>query len=81
MDEKIPMKSSADESYEKIPMIYNPMNQTTHIGKHPKDHNPLKFLWESFESKKPLEDKPCPSLLFEEKKTFLLRPPLVCTIL
>ena len=39
-----PMKSSANESYGKIPMVYNPMNQTTKIGKIPKDWNPPKFL-------------------------------------
>ena len=32
-----PMKSGANESYGKIPMVYNPMNQTTKIGKFPKD--------------------------------------------
>ena len=32
------------ESYEKIPMVYNPTNQTTKIGKIPKDQNPPKFL-------------------------------------
>ena len=49
-----PMKSSANESYGKIPMVYNPTNQTTKIGKIPNDKNPPKFLRESFESKKPL---------------------------
>ena len=49
-----PMKSSANESYGKIPMVYNPTNKTTKIGKIPKDQNPPKFLQESFESKKPL---------------------------
>ena len=54
VDGMFPMKSSANESYGKIPMVYNPTNQTTKIGKIPKDKNPPKFLWESFESKKPL---------------------------
>ena len=49
-----PMKSSANESYGKISMVYKPMNQTTKIAKNPKDQNPPKFLCESFESKKPL---------------------------
>ena len=39
-----PMKSSANESYGKSPMVYNPTNQTTKIGKIPKDYNPPKFL-------------------------------------
>ena len=39
-----PMKYSANESYGKIPMVYNPTNQTTKIGKIPKDWNPPKFL-------------------------------------
>ena len=39
-----PMKSSANESYEKNPMVYNPTNQTTKAGKIPKDQNPPKFL-------------------------------------
>ena len=39
-----PMKSSANESYGKIPMVYNPTNQTTKIGKIPNDQNPPKFL-------------------------------------
>ena len=47
-----PIKSSANESYGKIPMVYNPSNQTTKIGKIPKED--LEFLWESIESKKPL---------------------------
>ena len=34
---KFPMKSSANESYGKIPMVYNPTNQTTKIGKIRKD--------------------------------------------
>ena len=38
------MKYSANESYGKIPMVYTPMNQTTKIGKIPKDSNPPKFL-------------------------------------
>ena len=59
MDWKFPMKSSANESYEKVPMVYNPMNQTPHIGKNPKELNPSKFLWESFESKKPLFPLKC----------------------
>ena len=54
MDGMFPMKSSANESYGKIPMVYNPTNQTTKIGKIPKDQKPPKFLRESFESKKPL---------------------------
>ena len=29
----VPMKSSANESYGKIPMVYNPTNQTTKIWK------------------------------------------------
>ena len=29
----VSMKSSANESYGKIPMVYNPTNQTTKIGK------------------------------------------------
>ena len=29
--------SCANESYGKIPMVYNPMSQTTKIGKIPKD--------------------------------------------
>ena len=37
VDGMFPMKSSANESYGKIPMVYNPMNQTTKIGKIPKD--------------------------------------------
>ena len=37
-------KSSANESYGKIPMVYNPTNQTTKIGKIPNDQNPPKFL-------------------------------------
>ena len=32
-----PMESSANESYGKIIMVYNPMNQTTKIGKIPND--------------------------------------------
>jgi hypothetical protein len=32
-----------------IPMVSNPTNQTTSIGKNPKEWNPLKFLWNSFE--------------------------------
>ena len=54
VDGMFPMKSSANESYGKISMVYNPMNQTTKIGKIPKDWNPPKFLWEFFESKNPL---------------------------
>ena len=37
VDGMFPMKSSANESYGKIPMVYNPTNQTTKIGKIPKD--------------------------------------------
>ena len=37
MDGMFPMKSSANESYGKIPMVYNPTNQTTKIGKFPID--------------------------------------------
>ena len=37
-------ESSANEPYGKIPMVYNPTNQTTKIGKIPKDQNPPKFL-------------------------------------
>ena len=37
VDGMFPMKSSANESYGKIPMVYNPMNQTTKIGKIHKD--------------------------------------------
>ena len=33
----VSMKSSANESYGKIPMVYNPTNQTTKIGKIPND--------------------------------------------
>ena len=44
MDGMFPMKSSANESNGKIPMVYNPTNQTTKIGKIPKDQNPPKFL-------------------------------------
>ena len=40
MDGAFPMKSSANDSYGKIPMVYNSMNQTTKIGKIPKDQNP-----------------------------------------
>lgn len=44
MDEKFPMKSSSNEAKGKIPMVCNPMNQTTYIEKVAKDMNPLKFL-------------------------------------
>ena len=37
MDGMFPMKSIANESYGKIPMVYNPTNQTTKIGKNPKE--------------------------------------------
>ena len=37
VDGMFPMKSSANESYGKIPMVYNPTNQTTKIGKIPND--------------------------------------------
>ena len=37
VDGMFPMKSSANESYGKIPMVYNPMNQTTKIRKIPRD--------------------------------------------
>ena len=37
VDGMFPMKSSANESHGKIPMVYNPTNQTTKIGKIPKD--------------------------------------------
>ena len=37
VDGMFPMKSSANESYGKISMVCNPMNQTTKIGKIPKD--------------------------------------------
>ena len=36
--------SGWDVSYGKIPMVYNPTNQTTKIGKIPNDQNPPKFL-------------------------------------
>ena len=32
------------ELYGKIPMVYNPTNQTTKIGKIPNDQNPPKFF-------------------------------------
>ena len=37
VDGMFSMKSSANESYGKIPMVYNPTNQTNKIGKIPKD--------------------------------------------
>ena len=37
VDGMFPMKSGANESYGKIPMVYNPTNQTTKIGKIPND--------------------------------------------
>ena len=37
VDGLFPMKSSANESDGKIPMVYNPTNQTTNIGKIPND--------------------------------------------
>ena len=37
VDGMFSMKSSANESYGKIPMVYNPTNQTTKIGKIPND--------------------------------------------
>ena len=37
VDGMFPMSSSVNESYGKIPMVYNPTNQTTKIGKIPKD--------------------------------------------
>ena len=37
VDGMFPMKSSENESYGKIPMVYNPTNQKTKIGKIPKD--------------------------------------------
>ena len=40
MDGIFPMKSSANESYGKIPKVYNPTNQTTKIGKIPMVYNP-----------------------------------------
>ena len=37
VDGMFPMKSSANESYGKISMVYKPTNQRTKIGKIPKD--------------------------------------------
>ena len=35
---------NSEKNLRKIPIGFNPMNQTTNIGKIPKDSNPPKFL-------------------------------------
>lgn len=54
MDVIFPMKSRATDSLEKIPMGFNPTNQTTTIGKFPIGFNPTNFVCKSFESNRPL---------------------------
>ena len=53
MDVRIPIGTSVNDSLGKNPMRFHPMNQTSSIGKIPKDLNPTKFLRESFESNRP----------------------------
>ena len=53
MDVRFPMKCSTKDSIGMIPMDSNPINQMTNVGKNPKDINPPKILWNSFESKEP----------------------------
>mgnify|MGYP000924587559 CR=1 FL=1 len=53
MDARNPMGSSTKNSIGKIPIGFNPMNLTTNVGKNPKDSNPPKVPWNSFESKEP----------------------------
>ena len=54
VDVRIPIGTSAKDSIGKNPMGFNPMNQTSTIGKIPKDLNPTRFLCKSFESNMPL---------------------------
>ena len=49
MDVRIPIGTSAKDSIGKNPMGFNPMNQTSTIGKIPKDLNPTRFVCKSFE--------------------------------
>ena len=50
VDATFPMIPSAKDFLGKILMRFYPTNQTTTIGKLPKDLNPPKFLCNSFES-------------------------------
>ena len=52
MDVRFPIGSSVKDSLGKIPLGFNPTNQSITIGKNPKDFNPLEFLYKSFESNK-----------------------------
>jgi hypothetical protein len=40
VDVRIAVKYSTNKSLEKNPTRFNPMNQTTNVGKIPKDSNP-----------------------------------------
>ena len=44
VDVRIPVKCSTNKSLGKNPTRFNPMNQTTNVGKIPKDFNPSKIL-------------------------------------
>ena len=44
VDVGIPVKCSTNEFLKKNPTRFNPTNQTTNVGKIPKDSNPPKFL-------------------------------------
>ena len=43
VDVRIPVKCSTNESLGKNPIGFNPTNQTTNVGKIPKDYNPSKI--------------------------------------
>ena len=51
MEGKFPPNQSAKDSFVAIPKDCNHVNQTTFVGKVPKDPNPTKILRNSFESK------------------------------
>jgi hypothetical protein len=67
VDARFPMKFSANDFRGKIPMGFNPTNQTITIGKFPKDLNSPKSLCKSFESKMPLFVLDFCSLLYNIK--------------
>ena len=53
MDVRIPIGTSVKDFIGKNPMGFNPMNQTSIIEKIPKDLNPTRLLYKSFESNMP----------------------------
>ena len=53
VDIRIPIGTSVKDFIGKNPMGFIPMNQTSIIGKIPKDLNPTRFLCKSFESNRP----------------------------